>query len=218
MNPEYSSLTSEGILSASVGAGDRDYLLVLKDQLDIALDFNKTSSSFFEKLMLIDIGTIGLSITTITATSAKIQMPIFPKSLFVWLIIVSWLKQLLSTFGCWSLMSASLSSSRKLLRKWTEIGLQMDAKRILLNANIVTSNPNFDVAAARESSERIQAAVSVAEAILHGDEEVTKFQEEIKKVTGQDVVITHSGTFAMLGMRLGLVCLGAAAIVAVRHM
>jgi hypothetical protein len=64
-----------------------------------AFEFNKQIAAFHERLLLISLGTIGLSVTALTAYIPKIPPPVFPRHVFVWFIAPAWILLLISALS-----------------------------------------------------------------------------------------------------------------------
>jgi hypothetical protein len=90
----------------------------LSTSFERASDLNKQLSAFHERLLLIDLGTIGLSVTALTSVASKVAMVGFRKYLIVVLVGLAWCLLLLSAFMCRSIMNDYLAANRKLYEEW----------------------------------------------------------------------------------------------------
>jgi hypothetical protein len=59
-------------------------------------EYNKQIAAFHERLLLVSLGTIGLSVTALTAFTPKIPTTAFPRHIFVSYIVPAWISLLVS--------------------------------------------------------------------------------------------------------------------------
>ena len=83
-----------------------------------ASDLNKQLSAFHERLLVIDLGTIGLSVTALTSVASKVAMVGFRKYLVIVLVGLAWCLLLMSAFLCRAIMNDYLAANRKLYEEW----------------------------------------------------------------------------------------------------
>src|SRR4051812_36342269 len=69
----------------------RFYIDDNKKSLDLATDANKQISAFFERIMFLALGTIGLSITTVTSFASRFSSPGFHKYTTIVALVAGWL-------------------------------------------------------------------------------------------------------------------------------
>jgi hypothetical protein len=86
--------------------------------VDKASDLNKQYAAFHERLLLIDLGTIGLSVTALTSVASKVAIAGVRKYLVIVPVGVAWCLLLLSAFLCRAIMNDYLAANRKLLEEW----------------------------------------------------------------------------------------------------
>ena len=58
----------------------------------------KNLSAFYERLLLVDVGTIGLSVTALTSFLPRASGAYFPRGTFLWIVAPAWILVLLSIF------------------------------------------------------------------------------------------------------------------------
>jgi hypothetical protein len=81
-----------------------------------ASEFNKQIAAFHERLLLISLGTIGLSVTALTAYIPKIPSSVyFPRHIFVWLIAPAWMLLMVSTLLSVTVIAHTIVANRVLL-------------------------------------------------------------------------------------------------------
>jgi len=85
------------------------------------IDLNKQNSQFFERLMLISLGTLGLSITSLVSLASK--TPIHPsRPVFMHYVIPAWVLLLFSSFACRNMMALMLRSNNHLIQALSKTG------------------------------------------------------------------------------------------------
>jgi hypothetical protein len=78
----------------------RQHIDDTKARLSLFIDTNKQISAFYERLMLVDLGTIGLSVTALIAYASKFSLFSTQKLAVVLLISCAWMLLLVSSFLC----------------------------------------------------------------------------------------------------------------------
>ena len=102
----------------NVRSSMRNNLDSFSTSIEKASDLNKQQSAFHERILLIDLGTIGLSVTALTSVASKVAMIGLRKYLVVVLVVIAWGLLLLSAFLCRSIMNDLLAANRKLYEAW----------------------------------------------------------------------------------------------------
>jgi hypothetical protein len=97
---------------------------------DKASDLNKQYAAFHERLLLIDLGTIGLSVTALTSVASKVAIVGFRKYLVIVFVGVAWCLLLLSAFLCRAIMNDYLAANRKLLEEWALTVSQSNGEQV----------------------------------------------------------------------------------------
>jgi hypothetical protein len=80
-----------------------------------AFEFNKQIAAMHERLLLVSLGTIGLSVTALTAFIPKIPSAGFPKHVFVWLIAPAWVLLMISSLSSATVIAHTVVANRVLL-------------------------------------------------------------------------------------------------------
>jgi hypothetical protein len=109
------------------------YVDSISTAFDKASDLNKQQAAFHERLLLIDLGTIGLSVTALTSVASKVAMVGFRKYLVVVLVGLAWCLLLRSTFLCSAIMLGFLAANRKLYEESMLTVSQSNGKHIILD-------------------------------------------------------------------------------------
>ncbi len=103
----------------------REYLGFCSEAFESARDLNKQLFSFHERLLLIDLGTIGLSVTALTSVASKAAVIGWRKYLIMTLVGFAWGALLMSAFLCRAVMNDYLGANRKLYNEWLANGLEL---------------------------------------------------------------------------------------------
>jgi hypothetical protein len=111
----------------------RRYVDSLSTAFDKASDLNKQQAAFHERLLLIDLGTIGLSVTALTSVASKVAMVGFRKYLVIVLVGLAWSLLLRSTFLCSAIMLGFLAANRKLYEEWGLTVSQSNGEHITMD-------------------------------------------------------------------------------------
>jgi hypothetical protein len=178
---------------------------------DKAFELNKQIASIYERLLLIDVGTIGLSITAFVTLAGKFS-PSAPRHVFVWLIGTAWGLMFVSAM----LFSAAIihvtSANSILFKKWRVLlgtyHMQMLTTSLIrlskaLSGSIRVGEEDFDAKGlfAKFAAE-IQEALKTAEA------ERAKVVDDTSNVSQ----VGRMARMATITMQLGFVLLCIAAI------
>ena len=95
-----------------------EYIDHVAKVVDKSFDLNKQISSFHERLVLICLGTIGLSVTALTSFMPKIPAVTFPRHTFVWYIVPAWILLFLSMTYSRAVMGNLVLANGALLEEW----------------------------------------------------------------------------------------------------
>jgi hypothetical protein len=114
----------------SFRSSTRRYMDSATTSFDKATEVNKQASAFHERLLLIDLGTIGLSVTALTSVASKVAMVGFRKYLIIVLVGLAWCLLLLSAFLCRAIMNDYLAANRKLYEDWKVMVLESAGEHI----------------------------------------------------------------------------------------
>jgi hypothetical protein len=108
-------------------------------QVDKAFDLNKQVASFYERIMLLDVGTLALSITALTTLVARFPTAHLPRTTFLWIIVPAWSLLLFSTFGCRAVIAHTVDANKVLYDQWQKNTFQYNFVRI---ATLITRISN----------------------------------------------------------------------------
>jgi hypothetical protein len=111
----------------------RRYVDSITTSVEKATDVNKQFSAFHERLLLIDLGTIGLSVTALTSVASKVAMIGFWKYVVIVPVGFAWFLLLLSAFMCRNIMNIFLAANRKLYDEWRMTVNESNAEQIILD-------------------------------------------------------------------------------------
>jgi hypothetical protein len=87
---------------------------------DKAMDVNKQVSSFHERLMLVDFGTIGISVSALISLTSKISTNPAARHTFAQYVAPAWVLLLASTMMCRNVMALTVGANRKMLEEWSQ--------------------------------------------------------------------------------------------------
>jgi hypothetical protein len=85
---------------------------------DKGFDLNKQVSSFHERLMLLDIGMLGISISALISLGTRFASNPAARHTFVWYVAPSWVLLLLSVTACRNVMAFCIEGNRVMLQNW----------------------------------------------------------------------------------------------------
>jgi hypothetical protein len=85
---------------------------------DKGFDLNKQVSSFHERLMLMDIGMLGISISALISLGTRFASNPAARHTFVWYVAPSWVLLLLSVTACRNVMAFCIEGNRVMLQNW----------------------------------------------------------------------------------------------------
>ena len=101
-----------------------------KIALDMGGDANKFIAAFYERIMLVDLGTIGLSITALTTLSNKFSYPGFHRYTTITMLSVAWLMLLVSSFLCRTVMLQCIAANKEMLAQWRKVTSEYNRQEI----------------------------------------------------------------------------------------
>jgi|SRR5882724_4168226 len=152
------------------------------DLTDRAMDINKQLSAYFERILLLDLGTLGVSVTALTALIPKLSTVSFPRHSFLWLIIPAWFLLLCSVFMCRYAMVMLVISNQSLFHRLKTLTDSYTVQRLFVNMRKLAT-----ALQGSEASGKIGVAADMAEKLLQED------SKQISETIGQPVVQTSSG-------------------------
>ncbi len=87
-------------------------------ELDKGTELNKQISGFSEKMLLLNVGTIGLSVSALISYASKFTLVGWHKYLIASLVAFGWMSLVLSSGLCGLIMAVCLASNRLLYKQW----------------------------------------------------------------------------------------------------
>lgn len=177
---------------------------------DKSFDVNKQVASFHERLMLLDIGMLGISISALISLGTRVASNPAAKHTFVWYVAPSWVLLLLSVTACRNVMAFCIEGNRVMLQNWVakleSYNLQQLYRIITklaanLSGSVTIDNAPRDVSVIfSDSAKLVQAALEnqnkTHTPTLSAGSSYSKWQSKT----------------AVLSMQIALVLLGIAAI------
>jgi hypothetical protein len=109
-----------------------EYIDHVAKVVDKSFDLNKQISSFHERLILICLGTIGLTVTALTSFMPKIPVVTFPRHTFVWYIVPAWILLFISMTYSRSVMAILVIANAALLEEWKVAAESYNIKQMWL--------------------------------------------------------------------------------------
>lgn len=171
-------------------------------------DLNKQVAAFYERLMLLDLGTLALSVNALVSLGSKFSSHYAGKiygTLFCWLIVTAWLLLLVSTFLCRQAVARTIEENRKMSRMLEKESVKYSANVAgfifgqiagVLQGSIKINNQQRDV---RETFEELRKQL----------QELSQKQFVPSEVNKES---THEYKWAVTCMSLALILLCAAAV------
>jgi hypothetical protein len=192
------------------------YIDHVESFVDKGFDFNKQISSLHERLILICLGTLGLSITALTAFIPKLQTDHFPRPTFIKFVIPAWVLLFISITVSRAVMGHILVANKSLLDQWKRAGDAFNVKQMFTAINVLASSldPTFQVDVEGKPQ---NAAALMRELAIKVDKMIPSNLEAIntrefaaaERTTKQ---VKTLSTVAVFSMQLGLLLLGISAI------
>jgi hypothetical protein len=107
----------------------RFYIEQASLQIDKAFEVNKQIASSYERLLLIDVGTIGLSITAFITLAGKFSSHVsrYP---FVWLIGTAWGLMFIAAVFFSSAITLTISANASIYKQWTGLLQTYNSQKI----------------------------------------------------------------------------------------
>ena len=195
------------------------YRMFLDDSetsLNLASDANKQIAAFYERLLLVDLGTVGLSITALTSFTSKFSSPGFHKCTILILVSCGWILLLLSAFLCRAVMLQCISANKKLISEWIKITSDYHRQEISLAATRMArtmsgtlhiGNTTVDIPSFLADLTNLVNPATFEKAM--GEFQSTLSPEGARKT----ISAGEQATSAIRLMQLGLALLGIAAVV-----
>jgi hypothetical protein len=132
----------------------RSLMQSVSSGVERSLNLNEKGASFYEKLILLDGGTIALSLTFLGAFISRTPVIHLPRQSFLWLVCPAWLLLLGSILCCWRCITAFHIVNRKLHEQFIVLaadfhlrlmGAQIDRSSHLLRGELKLGALTFDL-------------------------------------------------------------------------
>ena len=189
----------------------RQWLDRLAAVTDRAMEVNKQIISLNERLMLLNLGTIGISVSALISLGTKVASNPAARHAFVRYVAPSWVLLLLSAMMCRNVMVFTIGANRKLLEDWTQrvtsfniVQMQRSVLKMskALTGTITVNSVSHDVSAM--FAETAKEAENVLEQLKKGPgPPVTPFDNRASK---------WQARLSVLFMQIALILLCIAAI------
>jgi len=189
----------------------RYYLESVATMTEKAMNFNQQVSSFHERLLLIALGTIGISLSAMISFAAKLSTDPSARKVFIHWVAPAWILLILSAVMSRNVMAFVLRINRALFTEWqkvvnnyhvNQIGLSLTKmSKHVTGALTVDSKPRPVAEIFEELSRNAQHTFDVAKAaslelVIRSDSKQLKYQ----------------GVISVWSMQIALVLLCVAAI------
>jgi hypothetical protein len=96
----------------------RLYVQHLGTVADKAIDLNKDIAAFHERLLLVNIGTIGISLSALISLGGRIAGNLTARHILVWYVAPAWVLLFLSVGLCRNVMAFALRINKAILTDW----------------------------------------------------------------------------------------------------
>jgi len=182
--------------------------------VDKGFDINKQISSLHERLMLISLGTLGLSITALTAFIPKLPGVNFPRHTFVYFVVPAWILLFVTVTCCRSVMVQVVNANKSLADQWRQQAETYNIKEIWLSliklSRAIPGVIQFEGKEQNAGAVFAELAAKIGECVPKDMElQTTTILEASNKLSNQIRIQSRVG---MLSMQIGMLLLGIAAI------
>lgn len=186
----------------------------LKTSLDMASSSNKQLSAFFERLLLIDLGTVGLSVTALTSFASKLDLTAFRKYAILFIVSCGWVLLLRSAFLCRAVMLQCVMANKSLLTRWEKATSDYHLQAISISTARIrrTVSGTLQVGETAVDMSSFLSELTDLSDPLTLQEAVTQFRAAINEDKNANLSKGVDAIAAMRTMQIGLVLLGIAAI------
>jgi len=220
MTPESEKRTGDSAAVAQLFKDFRGYYGAYVDHVesvvDKGFDLNKQISSFHERLILICIGTLGLSITALTAFIPKLQSDHFPRPTFIKFVVPAWILLFISITVSRAVMGHIVVANKHLLDEWKRAGDNFNIKQmsVALTAlsNSINATLQVDIDGKTQNAAALMKdlAARFDKAVPNDLEAVNAKELAAAQLTGKRVKwLSH---ISVISMQIGLLLLGISAI------
>lgn len=187
----------------------REFLNDIAKRVDLATELNKQTSAFYERLMLVSLGTISLSVTAVTsfAPKAAVLSP-HGKHVITWLIAIAWVLLLLAVFACRQAVAVLNHATGAAFSQWNSMTMSYYSEHISKRLNDISSAISGSIVHEGEEKDASKLLSELSQKIKAGLGEEAK--KKLDKLTTTDV--NRVGRLAVLSVQFALVLLCVAAI------
>src|SRR4029077_18963565 len=137
--------------------------------VDKVTEFHKQISSFHERLLLVALGTVGISVSALISLVPKIPTTPATKLTFVFCVAPAWILLLISALTSRNVMAYTLRINRALLEDWSKRVDGYHVQRVVQSltklANAVSGTVNVGSNAQDVSASLLEARKNVQEAM-----------------------------------------------------
>jgi hypothetical protein len=213
--PEQTVTIDQGRMDALYNNLQTSFRNCLSDShtaLDKAMDLNKQIYQFYERILLIDTGTIGVSVSVLLSSNRHLSDLGHIKVVVLIAVILGWLSLLLSILYCRLAINYSMNGNRDLFHRWRNdsdklnaLMMGSDTQRLAtaFKGNLVVDGKEVEAATKiRELGEMMKSKIA---------EVVTAREEQEGQADLSDS--RRHGLFAINFMQIGLILLGVSAVI-----
>jgi hypothetical protein len=199
----------------------RTYLDDTKTSIQIATDTNKQISSIHERLMLINLGAIGLSVTALTSVGGKLSTFGAHRNTVIICASLGWLLLLSSALLCRAVMFRCIGANKHFMNQWMQTVSAYHRQQIAVVASRINQTFQGSVpigGRAVDARGILSAVVSAVQSNELPDPKTTteKLQALLEnKSPAVDRVSGKLSAAALVTMQFGFISLGVAAILLV---
>lgn len=115
---------------ADLRESHRGFIDTCAKSFDKATDLNKQSAAFYERVLLLNMGILGFSITALTAVTSRFHIGGFFRYMIASLVGVAWLGLLFSTLFCASIVLEIHRTNRRLYAEWLSVTCDAHAQTL----------------------------------------------------------------------------------------
>jgi hypothetical protein len=116
----------------------RYYLRDFASLVDKNLEVNKQIAAFYERIMLLDVGTIALSVTALISLVPRFSSGQFPKQTFLWYIVPAWSLLFVSTVACRVVIQNTVKANLLSYDEWSDAVIKYNAGVIAVQLTKMT--------------------------------------------------------------------------------
>jgi hypothetical protein len=192
----------------------RQYIDDWSVRVEKASDINKQVSTFYERILFIDLGTLSLSVTAISTLASRISASVSVKHTFLWLVVPAWILLLFSTFACRHAMATILTLNRSIYDEWFNLTLTYNLQAVsrylgqlagVLNGTVRVADADVNF------GELFKNFADMTQKIV-SDDDKSKLKAAVEGAVAKGADLKFIGGGAVLSMQVALTLLGIAAV------